>query len=208
MGFEPDVPAANTPATRDAEDFAHKMKQITEHLRSESAAAQARYEDQANRNRRPARTYRPGELVWLNARNLRTIRPQKKLDWKNIGPLEVLEAVSPYAYKLRLPAAMRIHPVFHVNLLRPAEDDPQPGQHPAPPPPVEVDGAEEFEVQEILDSRWERRGRGGRRLRYTVRWVGYDDPTEEPAEYLENAQQIVDNFHRRYPHKPGPRRPH
>lgn len=204
MGFEPNVPAADTPATRDAEDFARKMKQITEHLRSESAAAQARYEDQANRNRRPARTYRPGELVWLDARNLRTLRPQKKLDWKNIGPLEVLEAVSPHAYKLRLPAAMRIHPVFHVNLLRPAEDDPQPGQRPAPPPPVEVDGAEEFEVQEILDSRWERRGRGGRRLRYTVRWVGYDDPTEEPAEYLENAQQIVANYHRRYPNKPGP----
>jgi transposase InsO family protein len=204
MGFEPDVPAATTAATRDAEGFTLKMRQITEHLRAESAAAQARYENQANRRRHPARTYRPGELVWLDARNLRTLRPQKKLDWKNIGPLEVLEAVSPHAYKLKLPPAMRTHPVFHVNLLRPAGTDPQPGQRLALPPPVEIDGAEEFEVQEILNSRWERRGRGSPKLRYTVRWTGYDNPTEEPAEYLENAQQIIANYHRRYPDRPGP----
>lgn len=204
MGFEPDAPPAATPATRDAAQFAEKMQLIIEYLRSESAAAQNRYEEQANRRRRPARIYKPGDLVWLDARNLRTLRPQKKLDWKNIGPLRIEKAVSPYAYKLELPASMRVHPVFHVNLLRPAENDPLPGQRPAPPPPVDVDGAEEFEVEEVLDSRWEKKGRGRPRLRYTVRWVGFDQPTEEPAEYLENAQQIVANFHRRYPEKPGP----
>lgn len=204
MGFEPDLPAADTSATRDAEEFARKMRQINEYLQSESTAAQARYEDQANKKRQPARTYRPNDLVWLDARNLRTLRPQKKLDWKNIGPLRVEKAISPYAYKLELPATMRIHPVFHVNLLRPAENNPLPEQRQPPPPPVEVDGAEEFEVGEILNSRWERRGRGGPKLRYTVRWVGFDEPTEEPAEYLANAQQIVANYHRRYPDRPGP----
>ncbi|KAG6977862.1 Transposon Ty3-I Gag-Pol polyprotein [Fusarium oxysporum f. sp. conglutinans] len=48
--------------------------------------AQARYEDQANRHRRPARRYQEGDHVWLDARNIKTLRPQKKLDWKNIGP--------------------------------------------------------------------------------------------------------------------------
>jgi transposase InsO family protein len=206
MGFEPNTPAAETTAARDAADFAHKMEQITEHLRSESTAAQARYEEQSNRHRRPARTYSPGESVWLDARNLRTLRPQKKLDWKNIGPFKVLEAISPYAYKLELPAAIRVYPVFHVNLLRPAANNPQPEQTRSPPPPIEIEGAEEFQVQEVLDSRWDRRGRGKPRLKYTVRWVGYDDPTEEPADYLENAKQLVANYHRRYPEKPGPKR--
>ena len=99
---------------------------------------------------------------------------------------------------------MRIHPVFHVSLLRPVATDPLPGQHRAPPPPVEVNGIEEFEVEDILDSHWEKRGRSRPRLKYTVKWVGYDEPTEAPAEHLENAQEIVRNFHRRYPNKPRP----
>jgi hypothetical protein len=144
--------------------------------------------------------------VWLDARNVKTLRPQKKLDWKFLGPYRITKVVSPYAYCLELPASMKIHPVFHVNLLRPAATDPLPEQRQEPPPPVEVEGVEEWEVQDILDSRWDRRGRGGQpRLKYTVKWAGYDEPTEVPADYVANAQEIVNNFHRRYPHKPRPR---
>ncbi|KAH7459637.1 hypothetical protein FOMA001_g19893 [Fusarium oxysporum f. sp. matthiolae] len=174
------------------------MNEILEYLRSESIAAQARYETQANRHRRPARQYREGDHVWLDARNIKTLRPQKKLDWKNIGPLKITKVISPYAYRLELPASMKIHPVFHTNLLKPAATDPLPGQNPDPPPPVEAEGVEEWEVEDIVDSRWDRRGRGGRpRLKYTVKWAGYADPTEVPADYVENAAEVVANFHRR-----------
>ncbi|KAG0153731.1 hypothetical protein PDIDSM_2386 [Penicillium digitatum] len=180
----------------------HPASELTEYVRAEILSAQARYEEQTNRHRAPARRYRPGQLVWLNARNIRTLRPQKKLDWKNLGPFKVLEAISAHAYKLELPASMKIHPVFNVSLLQPAATNPVNGQVTEPAPPVEVEGLEEWEVEDILDSRWERRGRGGPRLKYTVKWIGYDEPTEEPAEYLDHAREIVRNFHRRYPHKP------
>ncbi|KAG0161705.1 hypothetical protein PDIDSM_4973 [Penicillium digitatum] len=79
----------------------HPASELTEYVRAEILSAQARYEEQTNRHRAPARRYRPGQLVWLNARNIRTLRPQKKLDWKNLGPFKVLEAISAHAYKLR-----------------------------------------------------------------------------------------------------------
>lgn len=202
MGFEPVLPT-NRPA-RDAEEFACRMELITEFVRTAITSAQARQEEQANRKRQPARRYQVSQYVWLDSRNIRTLRPQKKLDWKNLGPFRIVEIVNPHAYKLDLPASMRMHPVFNVSLLRPAAGNPVPGQRQEPPPPVEVDGLEEWQVEDILDSRWERRGRGGPRLKYTVKWTGYDDPTEEPAAYLEHAQEVIANYHRRYPHKPGP----
>lgn len=203
LGFEP-VPHSDRPAARDAEKFATLMQTITEHLKTEMTASRARYEEQANRKRRPARRYQVGQLVWLDARNIKTLRPTKKLDWKNCGPFRIEKIISPYAYQLCLPDPMKIHPVFHVSLLRPAADNPLPGQRNDSPPPVEVDGLQEWEVDEVLDSRWDRRGRGGPKLRYTVKWTGYDDPQEIPASHLKNAQEVVRNFHRRYPYKPGP----
>lgn len=202
MGFEPVLPTS--PPARDAEEFAHRMELITEFVRAEITSAQACHEEQVNQKRQPARRYQVGQYVWLDSRNIRTLRPQKKLDWKNLGPFRITEIISPHAYKLDLPASMKIHPVFNVSLLRPAAGNPVPGQRQEPPPPVEVDGLEEWQVEDILDSRWERRGRGGPRLKYTVKWTGYDDPTEEPATYLEHAQEVLANYHRRYPHKPGP----
>ena len=204
VGFEPFTPS-QAPAPRDAEDFADKMHLIFDFVQAEVRSAQASHEASANRHRQPARRYEPGQLVWLDSRNIRTLRPRKKLDWKNLGPFAVKRVVTAYAYELDLPPSIRIHPVFHVNLLRPAATSPVPGQRNPPPSPVEVDGLEEWHVEDILDSRWERRGRGGPRLKYTVKWIGYDEPTEEPAAYLHHAQEIVANFHRRYPHKPGPR---
>ena len=120
------------------------------------------------------------------------------MDNKRLGPFKITKVVSPHAYELELPRTMRVHPVFSVSLLDPAADDPLPGQHNPPPPPIIVDEQEEYEVEEILDSKMVRR-----RLKYKVKWTGYDEPTWAAAEDL-NRTAAVDEFHRRYPDKPGP----
>ena len=64
--------------------------------------------------------------------------------------------VSSHAYKLELPELMRIHPIFHINLLRLVEPDNAylPGQQVEPPELVIVDVELEYYVKRIVDLRF------------------------------------------------------
>lgn len=193
------------PAQRDSEQFAQTMENILAVARAELRAAQARYAENANRHRVPARRFRVGQLVYLDARHIQTARPYKKLDAKFIGPFKIVRKVSPHAHRLELPASMRIHPVFYVNKLRPDSSDPIPEQRLGPAPHVEVAGGAEYVVEDIVNSAYENRGRGSRRLKYLVKWRGRDEYTWEPAAYLKNEGPLLETFHTLYPDKPGPR---
>ena len=72
-----------------------------------------------------------------------------------------------------------------MSLLDPFDDDPLPGQHNPAPPLVIVDDAEEWHVEEILDSRMYRQ-----RLQYLVKWVGFDRPDWEPAEGVNKLDAV------------------
>ena len=60
---------------------------------------------------------------------------------------------TPYAYRVDFPADIEVHPVRHISVLEPAANDLYPGQVVQPPPPVEIDGEEEWEVEEVLDAK-------------------------------------------------------
>jgi hypothetical protein len=96
---------------------------------------------------------------------------------------------------------MKIHPVFHVLLLTSLKPDEYGREPPQPPPIITPDKEEEFEVEEILDSRIVRR-----KLQYLVKWIGYgpEDNSWEPAGKVENAQEAVEAFHRCHPRRPWP----
>jgi len=160
--------------------------------------SQAVQEEGANRGRIPGPNIQVRSKVWLDARHIQTTRPTRKLDWKRLGPFRVKKQVSPYAYELHLPASIRIHRVQPVSLLDPAVEDPLDGQVVLPPPPVEVNGEEEYQVSSVEHSRVYRS-----QLQYLIRWTGYDCLTWEPAKFV-NGLQAVDEFHKRYPGKPEP----
>ena len=65
---------------------------------------------------------------------------------------------------------MKIHPVFHIDLLIPYHETEAYGKAYPQPPPELIDGEEEYEVQEIINDR----KRGKRKMKqYLVRWKGY-----------------------------------
>ena len=68
-----------------------------------------------------------------------------------------------------------------------------------PPPPTIVEGKEEYNVEQILDSR-KHRGK----LQYLVKWQDYglEENTWEPKNNVTNAKQLVTAFHRKYPGRP------
>jgi hypothetical protein len=49
---------------------------------------------------------------------------------------------------------MHIHPVFYVSLLESYKKSQIPSQIPRPPPSIEIDHDEKYEIKEILDSRF------------------------------------------------------
>ena len=92
-----------------------------------------------------------GAQVLLSTRNLRLKLP-KKLQDRYIGPFRVISRVGPTAYHLDLStssALKHLHPTFHISLLREFQDNGLYQQ----PPPVEIDGDDEWEIERILGHR-------------------------------------------------------
>ena len=195
-----DVPAAKERAAAMSETRTELEKRL-EH----AVKTQTKYYDEKHKPRQ----YAPGDMVWLSGKNIQSRRPSKKLDNKFHGPFRILKVIGEQAYRLELPATMHIHPVFHVSLLEPYKPDPARAE-PPPPLPIEVDGEERWQVSEVLDSRIHRN-----KLQYLVRWEGFSDKDDQwlDAREIAHITNLLDAFHKAYPHKPSadkpkPRRKH
>ncbi|KAF8753953.1 hypothetical protein RHS01_06576 [Rhizoctonia solani] len=96
--------------------------------------------------------YSIGDKVWLDGKNVELRTNSNKLDPKRLGPFEITEKISSHAYRLKLPETLKIHDVFYVGLLSKAHESPsQP--FPERPPPETIEGEEEYEVEQIIDSK-------------------------------------------------------
>jgi hypothetical protein len=193
MGFEP-VRPGNVQA---AADFADRMRAGLEEAKSALQKATEDMKRFYNRHHDGKEEFQVGDKVWLDTRYMTTTRPAKKLDDRWFGPFPVEVRISWNVYRLKLPASMKVHPVFHISLLRRFVPDIITGrQAPPPPKPVVVQGQEEYEVEEILNSR-----RRWNRLEYLVKWKGYsqENNTWEPAGNVSGAPVRIREFHRRFP---------
>jgi hypothetical protein len=85
-----------------------------------------------------------------------------------VGPYEILKKVG-HLYRLGLLDAVKVHPIFSLDKLHKASNDPLLRQWNEPPLLIQVNGDDEWEVEEILASKLD-----WKTLKYRVSWKGYD----------------------------------
>jgi hypothetical protein len=188
------------------DEFVTGLTKIRENAKTSLERAAATMKKQYDKGKLPAREYSVGDRVYLNAENLPTLRATKKLDSKYYGPFEILAKTGASAYRLRVPASWKVYNVFNEVLLKPYH---------APVTPLQMkretmqrkkrekdEETGDYEVEILLDSRVNRRGRG--RLEYLVKWKNYpnEDATWEPTTNLENAKEAIADFHVAHPSAP------
>ncbi len=115
--------------------------------------------------------FQEGDEVWLNIKNFQLLEGlSHKFLGPYVGPFKVLEKKLSDTSKLELSKNLRVHPTFHVSLLKPiAHIASRPNQkHNSRPPPDLVHNEPEFEVEAMFKSRQLR----GQEWEYLIKWKG------------------------------------
>ncbi|MBW0507700.1 hypothetical protein O181_047415 [Austropuccinia psidii MF-1] len=172
--------AQDTPAGK----LSTKFQSVQKDVKRELEVAINRFKRYAYKSKESLPVFNPGDMVWLSSKNIKSTRPTKKLSERWLGPFPILKKVSSHTYHLKLPYKWKsINPVFPISLLEPVRTSTIPNWHQGPPPPIIIQAEEEWEVSQILDSKFKKR-----KLWYLLEWKGFIQDTErstwEPAKNL------------------------
>ncbi|KAK3517062.1 hypothetical protein QTP86_004243 [Hemibagrus guttatus] len=196
-GEPSDVPAVDYWFQESERVWGEAHRQLQRALRRRRTTADLR--------RSQAPIYQPGQKVWLLTCDIKLRLPCKKLSPRFISLFTIVRQVNPVTYRLQLPPEYKIHPVFHVSLLKPHHPSvllsTEPGVAEEPPLPLLVDGRTAYLLKDVLDS-W----RCGGRLEYLVDWEGYGP--EKWSWVLRNDildPSLLEDFHSSHPDRPAPR---
>jgi hypothetical protein len=147
----------------------------------------------ANERRRDEPTLKKGDLVYLSTKNLNLPKGRaRKLCPRFIGPYRIEQArPESSTYTLELPLALqsrRIHPTFHVSLLRPhypSDDSLFPNR--LQPEPYDFGAPDDHEwfVDDIIGHRWDTE----RDLSFLVKW-SLGEPTWEPLDGVKELEAL------------------
>ena len=134
----------------------HVMQQLNNNLQMAKRSlelARDRQTHYANVHRRDC-VFKEGEEVLLSTQNLKLPKGvTPKLSNRYTGPFKIVQVVSPTAYKLQLTDTMKIHPVFHVSLLK-AYNSRGNNSHEQSVIEIVDESKREYEVDKLLGKRF------------------------------------------------------
>lgn len=180
------VPAAEQQVANIEEAIRHAKLKL-----QESHARQAHY---ANQHRTEV-TYTEGDKVYLSTTNLNLPSSMsRKLTARYVGPFLVEKVINPVTYRLKLPATMRVHPVFHVSLLKPYKTCQEftNRQEPVPVQPAVAEDNQWY-VEALLDKTI-RKHHGRRMAHYLVRWKGFGPEDDQWIPHTAIEQSLIDEY--------------
>jgi hypothetical protein len=159
------------------------LSQLKAHL----LRAQQQMKKYADKSRRDV-NFDIGEWVFLKLRPHRQHsvirRINQKLAARFYGPFRIVEKIGEVAYKLLLPDSSKIHPVFHVSLLKKAVGDYE--VQGTLPKELEVTAEEDHYPEQVIGSRLITKG-GLTVPQSLIKWRGgtLDDVTWEDNDFLQ-----------------------
>ena len=208
-GRQPSLPLDVDVATRqnreppeNTKDFTYRIWVLDDTLRERRQAIdiwRAKHADQ--RRRHVDERIQVGSMVWLSTKDITLPwdkeRRTKKLRQQYYGPFEVLQQTSPVSFRLKLPEASHLFPIFHANLLLPASDVNRHGERRQPLPAVSPEDST-YEVEGILA----KRVTNGGKTEYLVHWKSYlyEEATWEPETNLNGCNDLLLKFEAKYGH--------
>ena len=176
-----------------------RAHQVWWEARAALSRTAARNKRLADLHRTPAPDYQPRQKVWLSSWDLPLQTESKKMAPRYIGLYVIDRVINPSVVRLRLPPALKVHPSFHVSLLKPVSTSPLSPPAEPPPPPRIINDHPAFTDRRLLDVR-----RWGRGFQYLVDWEGYGP---EERSWIKCSlildPSLLRDFYSQYPEKPG-----
>jgi transposase InsO family protein len=198
-GFTPEAyrPPRDGPNAEKAKLQAELMIDLHKELQEQLEFIRERMKKYADQNRIEGPILQKGDMVYLlrhsrghKLPNIKTNRPNDKLDVRKIGPYEICEQIGEVNYKLILPDTMKIrNPVFHISQLEKAQIDEETGR-PILDEIIVEDQEDEYEIETVTAVR---QNPDTNSIEYLVKWKGYSD--------LENSWEPVEHFNSQEPIK-------
>lgn len=199
------------PVTIVASDLVPSAVQFTEHLQHALSRAKECLNKAQDRQKhyydkgRKELVFSVGQEVLLNTKNIRSEQGSpKKLLPRWVGPFKVTAIIGQNAVKLQLPETWKIHPVFHVELVKPFQSD----GTVQPPPPIDwLEDEPLYRVDKLLDHRVKSIGKR-KVTEFFVKWQGYDSAHNswEPESNLLTCDELIKEYWQRQVSPPSSRK--
>jgi hypothetical protein len=198
LGFKPRSPLDflkehGLSFTQGQEELRTRLLELAAHRESARDAIKRSTDRQAfqyDKRRKPPQL-EVGDEVLINPHSLELVETKgkgRKLIQRKIGPFEITEAISPTAYRLRLPDTYPMHNVVNIQHLTKYHRNFDPHRPRLTNPRDPLKSTEEYEVEKIVG---EKRNKG--KILYRVRWTGHgaEDDSWQTARDLRNAPELL-----------------